>query len=137
MSDNRRRYRATESAIKQLYPTGPKDNTARYLQTLSTLISGIAESKSTNLPAIAGKMPDRTKKKSRVKQFSCWIKNERINTEVYYRPYADALLQSLATDHVLFLAIDGSKVGQNCLALMVNVIYEKVELSGTNETSLW
>ncbi len=128
MSDNRRRYRAIKSAIKQLYPTEPKGNTARHLQTLSALISGIVGSKSTNLPAIAGKVPDRTKKESRVKRFSRWIKNERINTEVYYLPYADALLQSLAADHILLLAIDGSEVGRNCLALMVSVIYKKRSL---------
>ena len=125
MSDNRRRYRAIKRAIVQLYPTKPMGNMARHLHTLAALISGIVGSKSTNLPAIAGKVPDRAKKESRVKRFSRWMKNERINAEVYFLPYADALLASLAADHTLLVAMDGSEVGRKCLALMVSVIYKK------------
>ncbi len=125
MSDNRRRYRAIKTAIMQFYPTEPKGNTVRHLHTLSALISGIVGSKSSSLPAIAGKVPDRAKKESRVKRFSRWTQNERINAEVYFLPYAGALLESLAADHVLLLAIDGSEVGRKCLALMVSVIYKK------------
>jgi len=96
MSDNRRRYRAVRSALKQLYPTEPKGNLARHLNTLAALVSGIVGSKSTNLPAIAAKVPNGTKRESRIKKFSRWINNERIDVEIYYLPYADALLTSLA-----------------------------------------
>jgi len=89
------------------------------------LISGIVGSRRTNLPAIAGKVPNGTKKESRIKRFSRWIKNERIEAEVYFLPYADALLAGLAADHTLALIMDGSDVGRNCLALMVNVVYKK------------
>lgn len=125
MSDNRRRYCAIRNAIKQLYPTEPKGNAARHLNTLAALVSGIVGSKSTHLPAIAGKVPDGTKKESRIKKFSRWIKNERIQTEIYFLPYADALLASLADHRTLLLAMDGSEVGRKCLALMVSVIYKK------------
>jgi hypothetical protein len=128
MSDNRRRYRAIKSAITQLYPTEPKGNTARHLHTLAALISGIVGGRSTNLPAIAGKVPDGTKRESRVKRFSRWIKNERIDAETYFLPYADALLARLAADGVLLLAMDGSEVRRKCLALMVSVIYKKRSL---------
>lgn len=125
MSDNRRRYRAVRNALKQLYPTEPKGNLARHLNTLASLVSGIVGSKSTNLPAIAGKVPDGAKRENRVKKFSRWMKNERIDVEIYYLPYADALLTSLAAHRTLLLAMDGSEVGRKCLALMVSVIYKK------------
>jgi hypothetical protein len=125
MSDNLRRYRAIKSALKQLYPTEPKGNTARHLHTLAALISGIVGSKSTNLPAIAGKVPDGTKRESRVKKFSRWIQNERISVEIYFLPYADVLLEGLADHRTLLLAMDGSEVGRKCLTLMVSVIYKK------------
>jgi len=125
MSDNRRQYRAIRSAIKQLYPTEPRGNTARHLHTLAALISGIVAGRSTNLPTIAAKVPDGTKRESRVKKFSRWIKNERIDAEIYFLPYANALLANLAAHHTLLLAMDGSEVGRKCLALMVSVIYEK------------
>jgi len=124
MSDNLRRYRAIKSGLKQLYGTEPKGNLARHLDTLAALISGIVGSKSTNLPAVAAKVPDRCKRESRVKRFSRWVDNERIDMEVYFLPYADALLDGLAC-HTLLLAMDGSEVGRQCLALMVSVIYKK------------
>jgi len=125
MSDNRHRYRTIKRAIKGLYPTEPKGNTARHLHTLAALISGIVGSRSSNLPAVAGKVPDRAKKESRVKKFSRWIKNERIDVGIYFLPYADALLESLAVHHTLLLVMDSSEVGRKCLALMVSVIYKK------------
>jgi hypothetical protein len=124
MSDNRHRYRTIKSAIKELYPTEPKGNTARHLHTLAALISGIVGSKRTNLPAIAGQVPDGTKRESRVKKFYRWITNERVGAELYFLPFADALLMSLA-HRPLVLAMDGSEVGRGCLILMVSVIYRK------------
>jgi hypothetical protein len=41
MSDNLRRYRAIRNGLRQLYPTEPKGNVARHLNTLAGLISGI------------------------------------------------------------------------------------------------
>jgi hypothetical protein len=124
MSDNQCRYRAIKNAMKQLYPTEPKGNTARHLQTLAAMMSGIVGSKRTNLPAVAGQVPDGTKRESRVKKYYRWLTNERIGTELYFLPFADALLKSLA--HCpLVLAMDGSEVGQGCLTLMVSVIYRK------------
>jgi len=124
MSDNLRRYRAIRNGLKQVYGTEPKGNVARHLDTLAALISGIVGSKSSNLPAVAAKVPDCSKRESRVKRFSRWVNNERIDTEIYFLPYADALLGSLAS-HTLLLAMDGSEVGRKCLALMVSVIYKK------------
>jgi hypothetical protein len=124
MSDNLRRYRTIRTAIKELYPGEPRGNQARHLNTLAALISGIVGSKSTNLPAIAGKVPDWTKRESRVKRFSRWVQNERIDAAVYFLPYVEALLASLAPN-TLLLVMDGSAVGRNCVTLLVSVIYKQ------------
>jgi hypothetical protein len=124
MSDNRRRYRTIRKGLKELYPSEPKGNQARHLNTLAGLVSGIVGSKSAHLPKIAGKVPDQTKKESRVKRFSRWVNNKRIEYEAYYLPYVEALLASLA-HRPLLLAIDGSEIGRGCLVLMVSVIYKK------------
>ncbi len=84
MSDNRRRFVAIRKAIKKLYPTEPRGNTARHLTTLAMLISGIVASKSVNLPAIASKVPTMTKVDSQVKRFSRWVDNQRIDYECFY-----------------------------------------------------
>ena len=124
MSDNRRRYRAIRRELNKLYPFEPKGNLARHLSTLTGLISGMVGCNSAHLPKIAKKVPDRAKKESRVKRFSRWVNNERIEFECYYLPYVEALLTSLA-HRPLLLAMDGSEMGRRCLTLMVSVIYKK------------
>jgi hypothetical protein len=124
MSDNRHRYRTIRRALKELCPSEPKGNLARHLNTLAGLVSGIVGSNSAHLPKIAKKVPDNTKKESRVKRFSRWVNNERIEFKCYYLPYVEALLASLA-HRPLLLAIDGSEMGRRCLTLMVSVIYKK------------
>lgn len=124
MSDNRRRYRAIKDAIRQMYPTEPKGNAARHLQTLAALVSGIVGSKHTHLPAIAGQVPDGNKPESRVKRFYRWLTNERIGSDMYLLPYAVALLHSLA-HRPLVLVMDGSEVGRGCMTLMLSVVYRR------------
>ena len=110
-------------ALKQFYPSEPKGNLARHLNTLAWLVSGIVGSKRTNYPEIAKKSPDGNKPVSREKRFSRWVNNERVDFETYFTPYAEVLLLSLIHGP-LVLAIDGSEVGRGCLALMVSVIYK-------------
>jgi hypothetical protein len=122
MSDNHRRFQTVRQALKQLYPEEPRGNAARHLNTLAAMVSGIVGSKSSHLPALASKAPDATKRESRVKRFSRWVDNEAITAEYYFLPYAEALVASLAS-RVLLLIIDGSEVGRNGLALMINVVH--------------
>lgn len=129
MSDNRRRFVAILKAIRKLYPTEPRGNTARHLTTLAMLISGIVASKSVNLPAIAGKVPTMTKIDSQVKRFSRWVDNQRVDYECYYLPYAQQLVASLAhqsglAHEKLVLIMDGSSVGRGCRTLMLSVVYK-------------
>jgi hypothetical protein len=121
MSDNRRRYRAIRQALKQCYPGKPTGNQARHLNTLAAFISGIVGSKSSQLPTIATKVPDRAKPESRVKRLARWLGNDAIKEEMYCLPYAEMLLHCLALE-TLVLVMDGSGVGRGCCALMIHVI---------------
>ncbi len=96
MSDNLRRYRAIRQALTQCYPGEPKGNMARHLNTLAGFISGIVGSKSSQLPSIATKVPDRAKPESRVKRMARWLGNDEIKEEIYFLPYAAMLLHQLA-----------------------------------------
>jgi len=109
----------------QLYPGQPKGNTARMLTTLAALVSGIVLGKSCQLPTIARKAPDRAKAESRVKRYSRWIQNERIDYEVYYLPFVCELLYRLAAIRELVFIIDGSEVGHGCITLMISLLYGK------------
>jgi hypothetical protein len=95
----------------------------QHLTTLAAFISGIVGSKSSQLPHIATKIPDRAKPESRVKRISRWLGNEPIKEEVYFLPYAEILLNGLALG-TLVLVMDGSGVGRGCGALMIHVIYQ-------------
>jgi len=95
------------------------------LTTLAALVSGIVLGKSCQLPTIARKAPDRAKAESRVKRYSRWIQNERIDYEVYYLPFVCELLYRLAAIRELVFIIDGSEVGHGCITLMISLLYGK------------
>src|SRR2546422_9997676 len=123
MSDNLRRYRAIHQALKQGYPGEPSGRLAQHLTTLAAFISGIVGSKSSQLPSIATKVPDRAKPDSRVKRSSRWLDNDAILEGMYFLPYAEMLLHQLALE-TLVLVMDGSGVGRGGCALMMHVIYQ-------------
>jgi len=123
MSDNRRVYRTIRTTMRQLFPTEPKGNQVRMLATLAAMVSGIVLGKSCQLPTIARKTPDPAKADSRIKRYSRWIQNERIDYEGYYLPFVSQLLHHLASIRELVFIIDGSEVGQGCITLMISLIY--------------
>ena len=123
MSDSLRRYRAIRDALLQLYPATLTARQAHHLTTLAALVSGIVGSRQTQLPAIASKLPDRVHRESRVKRFRRWLTNPTVTPDLYFLPFATALIQSLA--HLpLVLVIDGSTVGRGCVALVVSLVYQ-------------
>lgn len=124
MSDNLRRYRAIRQALDTLAPQPPQGNVARHLNTLAALINGIVGSKSTQLPAIAGKVVDGSHPDSRVKKYTRWLQNDRIEAGTYFLPYVTTLLATVS-QHTLAFAIDGSVVGRGCLCLMISLLYKK------------
>jgi len=123
--DNRRIYRTIRIAIKQLFPGEPKGNFARRLNTLAAMVTGIVQSRSCQLPAIARKAPDGAKADSRIKRYSRWVQHERIEYDGYYLPFVRELLAHLAAIRELVFVIDGSEVGQGCITLMISLIYGK------------
>ena len=81
------------------------------LNTLAAMVSGIVLGKSCQLPSIARKTPDHAKADSRIKRYSRWIQNERVDYEGYYLPFVSRLLISLAQIRELVFIIDGVKLG--------------------------
>lgn len=122
MSDNLRRYLAIRDALRQWYPGSLNGHQARHLITLAMLISGIVGSRHTHLDKVATQVPSVAKPTSRAKRFARWVANEAMTSTIYYVPFAEVLLASLA--HCpLVLVLDGSAVGRGCVALMLSVLY--------------
>lgn len=122
MSDNHRRYSSIRMSLSQMFSSEPKGYTAKQLNVLAGLISGIVGSRRTNYPHIASKVPDGIKPESRVKRISRFVNEADGAQEVHLMPFGGALLSNLA-DYTLVLVMDGSEVGRGCLALVLSVVY--------------
>ena len=122
MSDNHRRYRSIRTALSQMYEKEPKGDSAKQLNVLAALISGIVGSGRSNDPQIANKTPDFTQLESRVKRISRFINAVDEKQKIHWMPFAAELLANLST-FTLALIMDGSEVGRGCLALLLSVQY--------------
>ena len=125
MGDNHPVYRRIRKSLRQMYPKRLAGRQVRHMNTLAGMVSGIVRSGKSQLKAMAKKSPDQSKVESRIKRFSRYLKNEGVDTQTYFIPFLEALLVGLSNCGPLVLAIDGSEVGRNCLALVISVIYQK------------
>ena len=100
----------------------PKGDSAKQLNVLAALISGIVGSGRSNDPQIANKTPDFTQLESRVKRISRFINAVDEKQKIHWMPFAAELLANLST-FTLALIMDGSEVGRGCLALLLSVQY--------------
>jgi hypothetical protein len=117
---NHHLYRQLHRGLKKQYPSEPSGNVARHLNTLVWFICGILKSQRVNLGAVAGEIPNAGKEESKIKQLKRWISNKRIKSEVYFTPFIQTLLRTLA-NQTLVLVIDGSTTGRGCVTLMVSM----------------
>ena len=122
MSDNRKRYRAIKNQLWQMF-AHCSARQKQYLLVLAQLISGIIGSHQTQLSEIAACVSGagNNKAESRTTQYRRWLKLEQLEPSHYFAPFARALLQALSRSGPLVLIIDGSGVGQGCMALVISV----------------
>jgi len=126
MGDNHHVYRRIRESLMQVYPQRLTGRQARHMNTLAGMVSGMVRSGKSQLKAMAKKAPDKSKAESRIKRFTRYLQNEHVDAQTYFIPFIESLLAGLAkSSGPLVLAIDGSEVGRNCLALVVSVIYGK------------
>jgi hypothetical protein len=64
MSDSHLRYRTIRTALEQLFPKDLNGHQRRHLTVLAALISGMVGSRSSQLPAIASKVPGSAQRES-------------------------------------------------------------------------
>ena len=120
MSDKRRVYTQVLRMLKEQMPTTKQC----FVVTLAMMISGIVMSKKAQLSVMSETIPSRAKPKSNEKRMRRFVKNKRVDETVFYMPFAEMILQQLAT-HTLYIAIDGSTVGRGCMTMMVGVVYRQ------------
>jgi len=86
-------------------------------------VSGIVQSKSVKLEEVAGEIPSASKTLSQVMQLRRWLKNEKVDVELYYLPFIEKVIKCLAKQS-LVLIIDGSTTARGCITLMVSMVYQ-------------
>lgn len=120
MTDSQRVYSKVLKTLKKLMPTHKQG----HVVTLAMMISGIVLSGKAHLSAMSLEIPHPAKPKSLEKGMRRWVKNENVDKNFYYLPYARLLLQHLS-NHPLTLVLDGSTVGRGCMTIMVCVVYRQ------------
>lgn len=120
MTDSQRVYIKVLKTLKKLMPTHKQG----HVVTLAMMVSGIVLSQKAHLSAMSLEIPHPAKPKSLEKRMRRWVKNENVEKEFYYLPYAQMLLEHLS-NHSLTLVLDGSTVGRGCMTIMVCVVYRQ------------
>lgn len=95
------------------------------LNLLSNLVSSILIQGDSRLNQLALANTDKKQYNSKRQQLKRTIKNDHLNVESYFVPYIKPLLETLSSSGTLVFSIDGSVVGQGCMALMFSVIYKE------------
>ena len=91
--------------------------------TLAMLITGLLRSRSGRLPQIAEKVVYEYKKTSLVSRFERFVKSSWVDVPLFYAPIVKEILEALQ-DETLVLMIDSTKLGGNCICLMVSIYYK-------------
>lgn len=99
----------------------------KHIVVLTMMITGILLSKKAQLSEMSCHIPQSAKPESIVKRFHRFVKNERVDVQPYFLPFAEAILDHLS-GQTLHLALDASQVGRHCMVLMVSVIYKNKAL---------
>ncbi len=120
MTDKMRVYTQVLQMLKKQMPTTKQC----FVVTLAMMISGIVTGKKAQLSVMSAQIPSQAKPKSNEKRMRRFVKNESVDKTVFYMPFAEMILQQLAT-HTLYIAIDGSTVGRGCMTIMVGVVYRQ------------
>lgn len=119
MSDAARLYRVILVHIQDQLP----EMMVEHQLTLAMLVTGILRERSGQLKKIARGVQYDHKKESLVERFRRFVRNKHIQVEVEYAPFGQRIVQAVGAGPLVML-IDSSKMGGQCLCLMLSVYYK-------------
>ncbi|MFC1997854.1 IS4 family transposase [Chloroflexota bacterium] len=120
MTDRHKVYTKVVKTLKQMMEMDHQG----HLVTLAMMITGIVIGRNAQLSAMSTEVPVSVKEKSIEMRLRRWVKHSKIEVEAVYMPFAQQILQALASNP-LVLVMDGSQIGRGCMVLMVGVLYKK------------
>ena len=119
MSDAVRLYQVILNTLEQTQPNMLAENRS----TLAMLITGMLRSKSGQLDHIARTVHYAFNRPSLVERFRRFVRNKNIVVDVEFNPFVLLYLAALNQER-LILMIDSTKIGGNCVCLMISVYYK-------------
>ena len=119
MSDAARLYEVVFKLVTDALP----DLRVEHRKTLAQMITGVLRAGNVQFHQIARKLRDPGKKSSLINRFRRFVKNKNIKVDMMFLPFAEMILASLKDEEEITLIIDGSRVGGNCICLMLSVYY--------------
>ena len=119
MSDAARLYRAVLSNLVKFLPDMKEES----FLTLAMMITGLLRSKSGQFSKMARAVQYAHKKESLVTRFQRLVRNKNIEVALEYNPFVSMVLSALSKEGVV-LMVDSTKIGGNCICLMVSVYYK-------------
>ena len=119
MSDAARLYEVVFKLVTDALP----DLRVEHQKTLAEMISGVLRAGNVQFHQIARKLRYPGKKSSLINKFRRFVKNKNIKVDMMFLPFTEMILSSLIYEEEIILIIDGSRVGGNCICLMLSVYY--------------
>jgi hypothetical protein len=119
MSDAARLYRVILVHIQDRLP----ELMVEHQLTLAMMVTGILRERSGQLKKIVRGVQYACKKESLVERFRRFVRNKHIQVEVEYAPFGQCIVQAVGVGPLVLL-IDSSKMGGQCLCLMLSVYYK-------------
>jgi hypothetical protein len=119
MSDAARLYRVVLRHLR-------KQPTAMLLEnqmTLAMMITGILRGRSGQLRKMANAVQYNGKKESLLDRFRRFVRNPHLEVAVEYAPFGQRILKAVSQGPIV-LMIDSTKLGGQCMCLMVSVYYK-------------
>ncbi len=87
------------------------------------MIKSLIKGKSASLQQIGTHMEGAIDLESKVKKAKRWLTNNYTDCEFFYIPFLKDILSYFCQQSRVYVAIDGSTIGKNCMTLMISIIW--------------
>lgn len=94
----------------------------RYIVVWGMMVSGIVLKGCSRLSSMAAALPTRALEKSSFRRLQRFVSNPHVDAQAHYLPFAQQILQALSVNRLVF-AMDSSQVANNCMVLLIGVVY--------------
>lgn len=120
MSDTARLYEVIFKVIDEALP----EMRVEHRMTLAQMITGVLRAGNVQFHQVARKLRYPGKKSSLIDKFRRFVRNKNLKVDVMFLPFVEMILSALSDEDEITLIIDGSKVGGNCICLMLSIYYK-------------